>query len=464
MKSILFHLLLLSIPFVPSFSKDRFFQGFEEKEDQFFAGSEQKKTAKTPHKVSSLDQIPIPEAHTGGADFAYVHSALVKLEGTSVKIDRMYLNLRKGPSRFSRILNMAKEGDVFPYAGTLISPDDGAEWFKVRIGDPLEDEPGGERVRAKVTAIESVYLRESPPREGTNGKIIGSLMAGDRVLVDLDESEGKWYRVYAGDQNGYAHKNYLEILRETGDEGRYIKPIEPTPETPKPIEDASEPSTSRPEPKPAPAVVTKDRGAIRRADGGVEIRGVPLFFQGKKDPFDSRGGSGWRPHAYCGPTSLQMVLAYHGVQRSRDSLALTRLNSKGEVMQTNYKASSFRGQMYAKNHGSAYGAMVKMAKYLGFKNTKRQYPTLEPSRNSKRTSMRALVETGRPQIISVKGLLRYTDGSQWRSSNGHILVVRGMTGKGDLIVNDPARNGGNKIMRRADFLKIWRGFTVDIRR
>lgn len=78
--------------------------------------------------------------------------------------------------------------------------------------------------------------------------------------------------------------------------------------------------------------------------------------------------------------------------------------------------------------------------------------------------MRALVETGRPQIISVKGLLRYTDGSQWRSSNGHILVVRGMTGKGDLIVNDPARNGGNKIMRRADFLKIWRGFTVDIRR
>lgn len=467
MKATIFHFLVLGYLLFPSFSDDHFFKGLDQDSTQ--STNTQGNQKSTPDFFSGAE-IALPVIRPYAEYFAYVHSQLVTLQGTDVVINRAYLNLRSEASRHSKILDMAKRGDLFPYAGSVTSPDDGAQWFKIWIRDPLITEPGGERVPAKVIAPKSLYLRKTPPRNGRNGQIIGILLKDEKILVDLDKSVGNWYRVYATGQSGYALKRYIELIRHKGDEGSFLAPDtsvrpKPRPEnpvpvpTPKPDELTTPPTQEKEDPLPS----TGERGAIRRADGGVEIRDIPLFFQGRKDPFDPNGGKGWRPHAYCGPTSLQMVLAYHGVQKSRDSLALTRLGSTGQVLATNYRSSTFRGQMYAKNQGSAYAPMVNMAKHLGFEKTKRQYPTLEPTRNSKKTSMRELLEQGRPQIVSVRGLLRYTDGSQWRSQ-GHIMVIRGMTGKGDLIVHDPARNGGNKIMRKRDFMKIWRGFTVDVQR
>ena len=44
------------------------------------------------------------------------------------------------------------------------------------------------------------------------------------------------------------------------------------------------------------------------------------------------------------------------------------------------------------------------------------------------------------------------------------MVIRGFDSAGDVIVNDPAGNGSRKVIRRSDFMRIWRGFTVDIRK
>lgn len=185
-----------------------------------------------------------------------------------------------------------------------------------------------------------------------------------------------------------------------------------------------------------------------------------MIYQGKTDPFDPNGGSGWRPQAYCGPTSMQMVLAFYGIKKPRDYIALTRLDKNGNVIETNYRSSSFRGQVYAKGTGSAYAPMVNMAKHLGFKNSKIHY--VSHSRSSG-TSLKSLLATGRPQIVSVKGRVRYTDGGSW-NTRGHIMVATGMTGKGDVIVNDPARSGGQRIIPKRDFLRIWQGFSVDFKK
>ena len=452
MKPILFYFILLT-GVSSCFGEDRFFEGFTEETIQ----SKPQINADKPedHFFSTHEARPA-DPNEKSEIFAYVHSHLVQIKGTDVLVNRDFANLRQMPSRYSRIINLGKLGDSFPYAGSIPSPDDGQSWIKVWLRDPLVAEPGGERVRATVSAAVSVFLRQTPPKNGRNGSIVGTLYRDETVLVDLDESFGNWYRVYASGKDGYAHKKYIKLL--PGGNG-------PVANIPKPSPMAAATSEEGPRVNTAESSSSQgvNRGAVKRHDGGVEVVGVPMLYQGKTDPYDPNGGSGWRPQAYCGPTSLQMVLAYHGVRQSRDGLALTRLNSKGEVIQTNYRSSQFRGQVYAKDQGSAYAPMVAMAKHLGFKNTTQQFPSLDPNPRSSKLSMREMLEAGRPQIVAVSGLLRYTDGTQWRSQ-GHVMVVRGMTGNGDLILHDPARNGGDKIMRRRDFTRIWRGFTVDIKR
>ncbi|MCJ8346452.1 C39 family peptidase, partial [bacterium] len=49
-------------------------------------------------------------------------------------------------------------------------------------------------------------------------------------------------------------------------------------------------------------------------------------------------------------------------------------------------------------------------------------------------------------------------------TNGHIMVIRGFTDAGNVIVNDPARGGKRRVIKAADFTKIWRGFTIDIKK
>jgi hypothetical protein len=383
----------------------------------------------------------------------FLHKALVKIEGDSVVVDRPFVNLRRAPSRHSLIENLSKKGDRFLFLGERKSSDDGAVWVEVTVVGAFEDGSSDRWAMATVIVKSQLNLRDSPPKGKSWGKIIGKLLPGDRVLVDFARSSLPWYHVRISNRTGFAHSRYIKLdsIDELIAESKRRVPQRTFTDSKR-----SEQSPPSP-PKPNLRNVLNSRGT-------VEIQGVPMLFQGGKDPYDPKGGKGWRPWAYCGPTSLQMVMGFHGLQKSRDELALTRLDSQGNVLSTGYKSDHFRGQMYAKGQGSSYGPMVRISKHFGFKNTRRIYPSLEPSKTTKsKTSIRELLRQGRPQIVSVLGELRYTDGSRWRTRNGHILVITGMTEKGDILVNDPAKSGGVKSMSRRNFLRIWRGFTVDVR-
>jgi len=424
--------------------KREFFDGIE-------TGSETLSQSGNSSNLSQKTKGSARLAIQRGTPRFYLHKALVKIEGDFVIVDRPFVNLRRGPSRHAKIENLSKTGDRFLYLGERQSVEDGSTWVEVTVPGAFEEGSADRWAMGTVKVQARLNLRDSAPKGKTWGRIIGQLRPEDRVLVDFHRSKLPWYHVRINGRTGFAHSRYIKL--DSIDELIARAKI-------KSSQKASHDSVVQSqEPKSS-----SESGSILKENGRVEVQGVPMFFQGAKDPYDPKGGKGWRPWAYCGPTSLQMVLGYHGVKKSRDELALTRLDSKGQVLDKGYKSSSFRGQMYAKGHGSAYGPMVRIAKHFGFKRTRRIYPSLEPSKTNKsKSSLRELLNQGRPQIVSILGEVRYTDGSRWRSRSGHILVITGMTKKGDILVHDPAKSGGNKTIRQRDFLRIWRGFTVDVR-
>jgi len=199
-----------------------------------------------------------------------------------------------------------------------------------------------------------------------------------------------------------------------------------------------------------PSVPATGAGVRNLAGGGVEITGVPSYTQGQgKDPH-SPGGQSWRPHAYCGPTAFQMVMSYYGVNKSRDYWGLTVPGTSRQVRQGS------QGQMYIKDAGAAYPPMVNMAKAHGMGKSQMR-------NNLNIAGLKSLVAQGRPQIVRIDGPIRYTDGYA-RTTPGHVIVVVGVTGNGDVIVHDPALSG-KRTITGASFRQIWRSpknFSVDI--
>ncbi len=173
----------------------------------------------------------------------------------------------------------------------------------------------------------------------------------------------------------------------------------------------------------------------------IEVGGVPIYSQNRQDPYDRKGYRGKYPQGYCGPTAMQMVLDYYGVKISRDFLALTNLGT---------------GPMYRKGQGSRYAPMVEMARHLGFIDTEIVFTNKIKHLQSRLSQMR-------PQIVSLKGYLKYSSGAASRSTKGHIVLVTGIDDSGKLIIHDPAGRGSRALMNSRDFLRVWRGFTVDLR-
>lgn len=176
-------------------------------------------------------------------------------------------------------------------------------------------------------------------------------------------------------------------------------------------------------------------------DLSFDLKGVPLYSQGVVDPFDPRGRKGQYPQGYCGPTSMQMVLQYYGIKKSRDYLALTNVGA---------------GKMYVPGLGSFYPRMVIMAKHLGFTKS-RLYMNQEYSKLIKS------VKDGRPQIVRFTGRINYQDGTSYKPRSGHIVVVKGIQPNGNLIIHDPGRGRQVRVMNPSQFLRNWHGITVDIK-
>lgn len=381
----------------------------------------------------------------------WTHKSNVSKSGDTLTVVVDFARLRKGPKKDSLEAEYnAKRNDEFTYLA------EEGSWYQIAIPDTFEYATAVTFQLGQVNAKSAVNLRKRARVEKSNS-IIGGLKPKQKVQIL--KKVGNWYYVNAGEKTGYVYSRYISKLNEfeenwNGGNITYDD-VDPTPGTS--TESAASSSSTH-------SSASQDLldNVIRGANGGVEVDHVPAFAQMGVDPYDPNGGKGWRPQAYCGVTSFQMVMSYHGVEKSRDYYGLTNLRTGDEMV----KSSTAKGQMYIKGKGSAYEPMVRMAKHLGYKNSEQVWKT-------SLSDLKSRISEGRPQIVSVRGKVKHMahtsrtgekDTGRSYHTNGHIIVVRGFTDNGNVIVNDPARGGKRRIMKASDFSKVWRGFTVDIKK
>ena len=68
------------------------------------------------------------------------------------------------------------------------------------------------------------------------------------------------------------------------------------------------------------------------------------------------------------------------------------------------------------------------------------------------------LEAGVPLVVSVKAETGELAGAPYPRTSGHLLVIRGLTEDGDVLVNDPAADGPSSVprtYRREDLERCW---------
>lgn len=153
------------------------------------------------------------------------------------------------------------------------------------------------------------------------------------------------------------------------------------------------------------------------------------------------GGGG---EAWCSPTSLAMVLAYHGISPAPTGIAAGHADAAVDHTAKMVYDNGYRGTgNWAFN--TAYAATLAGG-------------------DSYVTRMRDLREAedhivaGIPVIVSIAFGRNQLTGAPISASNGHLLVVVGFEADGDVVVNDPAGATNAEVRRvydRAQFERIW---------
>lgn len=164
---------------------------------------------------------------------------------------------------------------------------------------------------------------------------------------------------------------------------------------------------------PSPAV---DKGWARDLD-------VPRYSQLEQDPGVAQ--------EICSPTSLTMVLNYWGKAKS--------------------VAEVYNGVRDAET--GIFGSWPLNTAYagaLGFDAYVDRFYSLEQLQNE--------IAHGRPVVISIRFGPGQLDNAPIGASTGHLLVVRGFTPQGDVIVNDPIAPSSSTVRRvykRDQIAKVW---------
>ena len=152
------------------------------------------------------------------------------------------------------------------------------------------------------------------------------------------------------------------------------------------------------------------------AFGGKALN-VPLINQNT--------GGGRYPGAYCGPTSVRMVLAYFGTKIDADTAA---------------------SGVYTRGQGASHEGMAKKLRQYGVK--------ADMTYSHNLSALQAAVGRGHPVIVNVRG--NYGP----RTTGGHIIVVVGFDGSGNPIINDPA-GGGRHVCPKRLFVNAWNGLMIE---
>ena len=132
----------------------------------------------------------------------------------------------------------------------------------------------------------------------------------------------------------------------------------------------------------------------------------------------------------CSPTSVSMVLQHWGLDRPTVANAMAIYDSNYEMFGNWNRAVQYAGQ---------FGLDAWLTRYRSWEQVKGE------------------IARGQPIIASIRFKRGTFPSNVNNASDGHLLVIRGMTPNGDLIVNDPAslERGNGAIYKADEFARAW---------
>ena len=155
-------------------------------------------------------------------------------------------------------------------------------------------------------------------------------------------------------------------------------------------------------------------------------RDLPVPFYGQGDSKNPRSLWG----LICSPTSTTMVMDFHGAR-------FTTLENCDRIYDPQYDLFGNWGRNVAR--AGEVGLDAWLARFRNWDQVKDE------------------IAAGNPVIASIRFRKGEVRGFLYQSTGGHLLVVRGFTGDGGVIVNDPAsrEKGGGAVYPAAEFAKAW---------
>ncbi|MDI7246430.1 MAG: peptidase C39 family protein [Bacillota bacterium] len=156
------------------------------------------------------------------------------------------------------------------------------------------------------------------------------------------------------------------------------------------------------------------------------VRDLPVPFRSQRSEDPSIAGR------ICSPTCVAMVLEYHGVAVPTATVAAQAYDSLNSI---------YGNWPFNTAAAALYGLDAYVTRFSGF----------EPVQDE--------IAAGRPVIISIRFGPGQLKGGPLNSTSGHLIVVRGFTKDGDVIVNDPAGRTeaeGHVVYKRHELLRAWK--------
>ena len=188
---------------------------------------------------------------------------------------------------------------------------------------------------------------------------------------------------------------------------------------------------------------TSRTGMNRRVDLHVPAYSQ-MVHKGTYPQWDN-GGEAW-----CSPTSTTMLLGYWNALPSTRAL---RWLPAGAPQKPVIHAAR---HVYDYRYDGAGNWPFNTA-YAGTRGLDAYVTRLRSLRSAER-----YLKAGIPLVASIAFAAGALDGAPITSSSGHLLVIRGFTAAGDVIVNDPAaarRRGVRRVYDRGQFENAWVGAT-----
>lgn len=160
--------------------------------------------------------------------------------------------------------------------------------------------------------------------------------------------------------------------------------------------------------------------------------GKPVRLKSLNMPFRSQM---WVPeigNVICCPTSMSMVLEYYGHDMETADVA---------AFIKDYKNRKYGNWIFTAAGASEFGLETWVQRFRSWKPVEK------------------LVAEGIPVILSVSNKSdSIQEGDPFSNTSGHVIVLRGFTEDGRVVVNDPGRSrieDGIRILTREDLKKAW---------